>query len=92
LSYVIAALTLFLLIKVRQDIHLGQGAKNIIYSIAFFITLEMIIGYVLVFLQLPAFAQPMHLLNGSIILGLELILLMVMLNIHVTSLSTTHVK
>ncbi|MDB5257877.1 MAG: heme synthase [Chitinophagaceae bacterium] len=66
-SYIIAALTLYLLIKARLDIHLGKGAKNIVYSIAFFITLEMIIGYVLVFLQLPAFAQPMHLLNGSII-------------------------
>jgi cytochrome c oxidase assembly protein subunit 15 len=91
-SYVIAALTLYLLIKARLDIQLGKGGKNIIYSIAFFITLEMIIGYVLVFLQLPAFAQPMHLLNGSIILGLELILLMVMLNNNVTSISSSHVK
>lgn len=91
-SYLIAALTLYILIKARLDIQLGKGAKNIIYSIAFFITLEMIIGYVLVFLQLPAFAQPLHLLNGSIILGLEFILLMVMLNINYTPLSSHHVK
>ncbi len=91
-SYVIGGLTLYILIKAISDIQLGKGAKNIIYSIAFFITLEMIIGYVLVFLQLPAFAQPLHLLNGSIILGLEFILLMVMLNINYTSLSASHVK
>jgi len=91
-SYLIAALTLYLVIKARLDLQLGKGAKNIIYSIAFFITLEMIIGYVLVFLQLPAFAQPLHLLNGSIILGLEFILLMVMLNINYTPLSSHHVK
>ena len=92
LSYLIAALTLYLLFKARLDNQLGNGAKNVIYSIAFFITFEMIIGYVLVFLQLPAFAQPMHLLNGSIILGLELILLMVMLNINFTLHSSSHVK
>lgn len=92
LSYMIAGLTLYLLIKAISDLQLGKGAKNVIYSIAFFITLEMIIGYVLVFLQLPAFAQPLHLLNGSIILGLEFILLMVMLNINYTSLSSSHVK
>jgi cytochrome c oxidase assembly protein subunit 15 len=92
LSYVIAVLTLYILIKAISDIQLGKGAKNVIYSIAFFITLEVIIGYVLVFLQLPAFAQPLHLLNGSIILGLEFILLMVMLNINYTPLSSSHVK
>jgi cytochrome c oxidase assembly protein subunit 15 len=91
LSYLIAALTLYLLVKARTDNELGRGAKNIIYSIAFFITLEMVIGYVLVFLQLPAFAQPMHLLNGSFILGLELILLMVILNINFRPVSSSHV-
>jgi heme a synthase len=93
LSYLIASLTLYLLVKARLDQQLGKGAKNILYSIAFFITLEMIIGYVLVFLQLPAMAQPLHLLNGSIILGLELILLMVMLTNHAnTSPSSRYVK
>jgi len=91
-SYVIALLTVYLLIKARLDDQLGKGAKNIIYSIGFFITLEIIIGYVLVFLQLPAFAQPLHLLNGSIILGLEFILLMVMLNINFTPFNSSHVK
>ncbi|MDB5274778.1 MAG: heme synthase [Chitinophagaceae bacterium] len=92
LSYFIAALTVYLLIKARMDWELGKGAKKVIYAIGFFITLEMIIGYVLVLLQLPAFAQPLHLLNGSIILGLELLLLMVMLNIQYTPLSSSHVK
>lgn len=91
-SYLIAGLTLYLLIKARLDIQLGKGAKKIIYSIAFFIAFEIIIGYVLVFLQLPAFAQPLHLLNGSIILGLELVLLMVMLNSHIKPVSSSHVK
>ena len=92
LSYVIGLLTVYLTVKARLDTALGEGAKKVIYSIGFFIALELIIGYILVFLQLPAFAQPLHLLNGSIILGIEFLLLMVMLNIDYTSPSTSHVK
>jgi cytochrome c oxidase assembly protein subunit 15 len=92
LSYIIGLLVVYLIVKARVDTTLGSGAKKVIYSIGFFIALELIIGYILVFLQLPAFAQPLHLLNGSIILGLEFLLLMVMLNIDYTSLSSSHVK
>lgn len=80
LSYLIAFITLVVIQKARKDQGLGPSAKKVIYGIVFFIGVELIIGYILVFLDLPAFAQPLHLLVGSMILGLELVLLMVMLN------------
>ncbi len=80
LSYLIAFLTLMVIQKAWRDKGLGPSAKKVIYGIVFFIGVEVIIGYILVFLHLPAFAQPLHLLVGSMILGLELVLLMVMLN------------
>lgn len=92
LAYLIAMLTLYIARKTWLDKELGATARKVIYSVVFFISLEVFIGYILVFLQLPAFAQPLHLLTGTIILGLELVILMVMLNDSYAKQPLTYAK
>jgi len=92
LSYCIALITLVLVWKAWNDQHLGSSAKKVICGLVILIALELIIGYILVFLQLPAFSQPLHLLVGSMILGLELVLLMVVLNSTYSGQSLQHAK
>ena len=92
LSYVIAFTTLVLVWKTWHDTQLGRSAKKVIYGLVILIAIEVIIGYILVFLQLPAFAQPLHLLVGSMILGVELVLLMVILNSTYSSKPLQHAK
>jgi heme a synthase len=89
LAYFIMFNALVLVQKIWRDQRLGTNARKVMYAIIGFVALEIVIGYTLVFFDLPAFAQPLHLLVGSIILGLELVLLMVLLNSRFTP-SITH--
>jgi cytochrome c oxidase assembly protein subunit 15 len=80
LAYITTALVVFLGYKTYKNKALSTYFKNIVYTLFILIIFEMIIGYVLVFLQLPSFAQPLHLWIGSMIIGVEFMLLMIAMN------------
>ncbi|QHL87097.1 heme A synthase [Nibribacter ruber] len=74
LSILFVLLNIALAFKMKQ---LGNASlTKMAYWILFTIGLEVLLGIVLAYFALPAFAQPLHLMIGTGIFGLQFLLLM----------------